>query len=212
MPPGGASPPQARATGWNSPDEAVAFWPLLLCMSVGVIIYYYPNKVNGLLGTLGINWLYGLVWGNRGLWARAAVSFLVLFIAVKNAYRVEQGVEAWASWITTGTFSKAREPTLYKGIDANQPLVPTFAVLIGFCIVMANRGLLTESSLYALLWGDRGNGLRWLLVIGVLLLAASFADPISLFLANFNAYITQGQWPRTQAGPIKPLTPNNPLA
>lgn len=213
MSPGGAraAAEQIRATGWNSPDEPVVFWPILLCAAFGVIIYYYPGKVNSITSTLGLNWLYGVVWGDRSGWTRAAIAFLVLFFAVKNAYRVEQCVEAWGSWITTGTFSKAREPTLTKGLDPNAPLVPTFATIIILCILMANRGVLTESSLYAVVWRDRSAGMRWLLAIGALFALATCADPIVLFLQNFNAYITQGHWPLTQAGPHQTAHPQESL-
>lgn len=199
-----------RENVWNDPNEPVVFWPLLSVIAFVIIVYYYPKQIAAPLKVLGAGHVYNMLWGNRGGCGRVAVIFALLGTGAGFAYQVEQLVELWGSWITTGTFTKAREPTLYRGIGG--PIFPAFATVVAIFLVIEFWHQLGLPTAYRIGWAERSTPQRWLIVIGILITMSSSLGSVADFLQNFNYWITVGKWPHTQAGPAVPLTPKNPFA
>lgn len=185
----------ARDFGWNSPDEPVKWWPLVATIAAGYLAYRYRSSASQLLDVTGVSWLYGLLWGNR-LWfgARVSVAMLIIGIARSYPYQVELAVELWGSWITTGTFSKRRPPTLYARISSDRgPYAPALAtVAILFALIEVARRASAFKYAVQVLWSDR-SWLGFFFIAGAFLTTvAIYGERINQELVNFDLWLHTG--------------------
>lgn len=185
----------AREVGWNSPDEPVKWWPLVATIAAGYLAYRYRSSASRLLDVTGVSWLYGLLWGDR-LWfgARISVVMLITGLARRYPYEVELAMELWGSWITTGTFSKARSPTLYAGITSDPaPYAPALAtVALLFALIEVARRTLVLKYVGQALWSDR-SWLGFFFIAGAFLTTvAIYGERINQELVNFDLWLHTG--------------------
>lgn len=184
-----------REVAWNSPEEPVKWWPLFTTITACYLAYRYRSSAFRLLEFTGIAWLYGLLWGNR-LWfgARISVVMLIIGLARRYPYGVELAMELWGSWITTGTFSKGRPPTLYAGITSDRtPYAPALATVgILFALIEVARRASAFKYAVQVLWSDRS----WLgfagIVATVLSIVALYGERINQELVNLDLWINTG--------------------
>jgi hypothetical protein len=184
-----------RQVGWNAPNEPVKWWPLFTTIVACYLLYRYSSYIGNLFSIIGIDKLYGFLWGNR-MWVGSRISVVValIWLARLAPYHVELGIEMWGSWITTGTFSKARTPTLHANVlNDRTPYGPALGTVITlFVLIELARSASVFAYLGRLLWSERS----WLgfagIIVAFLGIVAVYGERINQELVNFDLWINKG--------------------